>query len=336
MNRQPQASLRSRAENRSPLYVAVCLFGLLCSFLLATPAVSGPPAYLGEHLNYTISYRGVFSAMNWVDIADAELQTERSAFNGQPVYRSHLQVSTEAYGKMEQFYPLRYRFESYFSTDLQRTLLFDEQKKTHKERREIVWVDWEQREANRYKQKASKATKEGNREEWEQFDFGAYGQLKEKKANGLPPILTELDTTDQGQFRQARGANLRRLSNILDQLSLLQAVRIQELTAGQEIQLPVMDGDDVLSYRIQVVKRETIEQQGQSWDTFQLRFEAFKQGAEEGEVEHPPIYVWLTTDDRRIPVRFASNYALGKFAGQLKTLDSIAGLPKSEHLAALH
>ena len=335
MNRQPQAPLRSCSGDRFSLRVSVCLLALLFSFLLATPAVSGSPAYLGERLNYTISYRGVFSAMNWIDIADAELQTEQSAFNGQPVYRSHLQVSTEAYGKMERFYPLRYRFESYFSTDLQRTLLFDEQKKTHKVRREIVWVDWEQRSANRYKQKVSRDAKEGGMEDTGEFDFADKGPRVKKKANGLPPLLTGLDDADKGQFRQARGANLRRLNNILDQLSLLQAVRVQDLVAGQEIRLPVLDGRDVLSYRIRVVKRETLEQQGQGWDTFKLRFDAFKQGAEKGEIEHPPIYVWLTTDDRRIPVRFASNYALGKFAGQLKVLDSLAGLPKKERIAAL-
>lgn len=336
MKRRPQSVSKQRFGKYLGRCVPLC--GLILSLLvLVAPAAAQTPAYLGERLNYTISYSGIFSAMKQIDIADAVLQTEQGDFDGQPVYHSRLQVSTEAYGKMERFYPLRYRFESYFSMDLKRTLLFDEQKKTSKEQREIVWVDWKQGAAKRYKRRAPANTADSETVVGD-YDFNvAEAPVKKKstkRPDQLPPLLSEL-RGDTEEFRKAKGADLHRMSAILDQLSLLQTVRTKELVAGQEIRLPVLDGHDVLNYRIQVVKRESIERQGRVWDTYKLRFDGYKQEAGTGEADHPPMFVWLTTDERRIPVRFASDYALGQFAGELKVDEGLAALVHQKRIASL-
>jgi hypothetical protein len=136
-------------------------------------------------------------------------------------------------------------------------------------------------------------------------------------------------------FRRASGAKLNRMNAILDQLSLLQAVRAKELVIGQEIRLPALDGNDLLNYRIKVVKRERIEQQGSAWDTYKLQFDGFKQGDTKGKTDHPPMFVWLTTDEQRVPVRFASDYALGRFAGELRVNEGLAAIMRRERIVSL-
>jgi hypothetical protein len=323
MNREFQVSVGFPFRGRGRLSVIQLVSRFLLLYLLACPAWSGNPAYPEEQLNYTISYRGVFSAMNWIEIADAVLQTEQqlAPVNGEQAYRSSFQVSTAGHQQMEQFYPLRYRFESYFSMDRQRTLLVDEQKLARKERREIVLVDWEQKTTSRYKKRKAKGREAGAAE-----SMGA-GQ----GTADLSPVLTELGA-EQGEFRQANGADIRQLDVILDHLSMLHSVRGRELSPGQEIQLPVLDGDEILSYRVRVEKREVLQQKGQDWDTLKLRFDALAPGGEGDDSSDPPIYIWLTADTRRIPVRFASDYALGRFAGELTAM----GDPMGDLVAALY
>lgn len=335
MKRRPQPVLKQIPENYLRRCIRLCGLWLLL-LTLAAPAVAETPAYVGERLTYTISYNGILSAMNRIEIADAVLKTDESAFDGQPVFHSQLQVSTEAYGKMERFYPLRYRFESYFSTDLERTLLFDEQKKTKKDQREIVWVNWRRGVAKRYKSAPveSKASSSAE-DEYEFSTTKAPVKRKHQKRRGqLPRKLSGL-TKGTEVFRKASGAKLGRMNAILDQLSLLQAVRARELVIGQEIKLPALDGNDLLDYRIKVVKRERIEQQGRVWDTYKLQFDGFKQGDANAEMEHPPMYVWLTTDERRVPVRFVSDYALGRFAGELRVNEGLAAIMRRERIASL-
>lgn len=310
---------------------AIRLFSTLLLASLVCPSWAANPSYLGEKLSYTISYKGVFSAMNWVEIADAVLQTEQqlTPVSGEPAYRSTLQVSTAGHKKMERFYPLRYRFESYFSVDQQRTLLIDEHKKTHKDRREIVLVDWEQRTASRYKKRNPK------RRQAEPAESVKAAPNPRKGRAIVPPLLAELGV-EQDEFRQANGADIQQLDTLLDHLSMLHSVRDQALSPGQEIYLPVLDGDEVLSYRVRVVKQELLQQKGRDWDTFKLRFDVVAPGTEVDELDQPSIYVWLTADERRTPVRFASNYALGRFAGELTATGDSMELAVRDRVAALH
>ena len=109
-------------------------------------------------------------------------------------------------------------------------------------------------------------------------------------------------------------------------------MRGRDLSPDQEFHLPVLDGKEVLRYRVRVEKRELLQQKDREWDTFKLRFDDISSVSGDEDSDKPPIYIWLTTDEQRVPVRFASHYALGQFAGELTEV----GDPMGDLVAALY
>ncbi len=278
-------------------FVSRVLFLLLVSpvGLLAAPQVD-------ERLEYRISYQGGLTAMARLDICDAVLESswQTVAVNGEAAYKAQIQISSEAHKKMEQFYPFRYQLTSYFSTDLQRSILFDKRREGRKgkERHEIVHFDWDEKVTERYKRRKPQQAGGGFRSEvTEMLHFLGYAPA---------------------DFRRSGKAGQKLLTNMLDHLSLLQAVRGQPLAVGDERRFTISDGKKVLNYLVRVQTRGPLEQDSRQRDLFKVRFDAFKAGRWSGQPVHPAVFVWMTADERRIPVRFVIDYALGRFVIQLK------------------
>jgi len=278
---------------------------VLYLFLLFPIWLSAAPL-ADERLEYKISYQGGLTAMVWLDICDAVLETSQQivSVNGEPAYKALIEISSERYEQMEELYPFRFHLTSFYSSDMQRSILFDKRKKTKKDRHEIIRFDWGKKVTERYK------------------------RLKPKQiAAGASNIkVTETDTSDlfaflgydQAHFSRSGRAGQKLSNSMLDRLSLLQAVRSQKLVVGEEKRLTIADGKKVLNYLIRVQGREVLEHNGQKQDLLKVRFDAFKAGKWSGKPAHPAVYVWMTTDERKIPVRFSIDYAMGTFVIQLK------------------
>lgn len=303
------------------------VIGLLC-FLYFSPVFSSSPPLQEERLEYRVSYEGILSVMAKIDICDAVLETslKRNPYNNQPAYRSIIEISSEGYKKMEQVYPFRYRFRSFYSTDLQRSILIDTRKKTRKERHEIVWFDWEQGTAERYKKRKP--------EETAQHRPNSESEPGSKKDKGMSSILSNLNY-DPADFRRSSKQSLKLPDFLLDRLSLLQAVRSKDLNPGQEIRLSISNGKAILNYQVRVLAREQVEESGRAWDTFKLRFDAFKDGRWAGSPAHSSVYIWLTADKSRTPVRFAIGYALGTFVVQIKEENGLQAPFGKGHVALM-
>lgn len=283
--------------------------GLLC-LLYFSPALPSGPALQGERLEYRISYQGALSAMARIDICDAVLETSlEQGPSGEPAYRSTVRISSEGHEQMERLYPFRYRLRSFYSADLQHSILLDKYRKTRKERHEIVWFDWERKVAERYKRRKPK--------EAPRHVPGAGSGADGRKDEGMLRILSGLGY-DPANFRPSSKTGLRLPGLLLDRLSLLQAARSRDFSPGQEIRLSVSDGKAILNYRVQVLGREPIGHGGRMRDSFKLRFDAFADGRWSGRTAHPGVFVWLTADGSKTPVRFSVDYALGTFVVQMK------------------
>ncbi len=238
--------------------------------------------------------------MAWLDICDAVLESswQPVSVNGEAAYKAEIKISSEPHKKMEALYPFRYQLTSYFSTDLQRSILFERRKKTRKERHEIIRFDWGEKITERYKRRKP-----------QQVEAGFGGEVTEMfRFLGYAPA----------NFRRSGKAGQKLLTNMLDRLSLLQAVRGQNFAAGDEMRFTIADGKKVLNYLVRVQTRGPLEQDSQQRDLFKLRFDAFKSGEWSGQPVHPAVFVWMTADERRIPVRFVIDYAMGRFVIQLK------------------
>ncbi|MFC1601940.1 DUF3108 domain-containing protein [Pseudomonadota bacterium] len=285
---------------------------VLFSLLLFPIWLSAAPV-ADERLEYKISYQGGLTAMVWLDICDAVLETSQQAVsvNGELAYKTFVDITSERYEKMEDLYPFRFHLTSFFSSDMQRSILFDKRKKTKKDRHEVIRFDWEEKVTERYKRLKPK-----------QIAAGATNiKAGENKASDLFNFLGY----DLTHFRRSGRPGQKLSTGMLDRLSLLQAVRSQKLTVGEEKRLTISDGKKVLNYLVRVQAREALEHNGQKQDLFKVRFDAFKTGKWSGTPAHPVVYVWMTTDDLRIPVRFSIDYAMGTFVIQLK--QKIVGQP---------
>lgn len=267
-----------------------------------------------ERLEYTVSYQGGLTAMAKLNICDVLFETSQdgSTISGEPVYRASVQISSKRHKKMEAAYPFRYRILSYFSPDLQRSILFERSKKTRKIRHEIVWFDWEQGVTERYKKRKQKLVTKSQ--------TGITKSASASKKASIPSFFNDLNY-DSDEFRRSSKPGQKLVGGMLDRLSLLQSIRNHQLSLGREIRLSISDGKKVLNYLVRVQTRETIVHQGQSWDTYKLRFDAFSEGRWSGRPVHPGVFAWLTADEEKMPVRFSVDYAVGDFVIQLN-LDS--------------
>jgi hypothetical protein len=247
-----------------------------------------------ERLEYTVSYKGVFSAWARVEIATAAISTELDPdpLNGHPVYRSEVWVTTELYRKTELLYPFRFRYQSWFSLDPPRTeLVAVWQKARNGVERGVLWFDWEGGGIRRFT--------------WEEQSEGTG---KTEKTPVLPDYLADRRFSGIAlkRFRYRGQAALTLAVEAMDYLALLQHVRFRDLRPVQTLYVPVSDGKDLLGYRIQVQARERLSRNDSSIEAFKLRFDPLYQDGD----SHPDIYLWISADQRRLPLRSYSEHAL--------------------------
>ncbi len=107
------------------------------------------------------------------------------------------------------------------------------------------------------------------------------------------------------------------LPGTLDPLSALYFARLQNLDQLEEISVPVTDGKKCIIGKANIVKRENITIESGIFDTYLLEPDIEEIGGVFEKVKNAKIRVWLTADNRRIPVRVESKVAIGSFTAEL-------------------
>lgn len=117
-------------------------------------------------------------------------------------------------------------------------------------------------------------------------------------------------------FRYSKGAlknAVRTEPGTFDPLSMLFLFRTKPLALGYEFAAPVTDGDKAVVGKARVVKRETITTKAGEFDTFLVEPEVKEIGGVFRKSPDAKLQVWITTDERRIPVRVKSKVIVGAF-----------------------
>ncbi len=108
------------------------------------------------------------------------------------------------------------------------------------------------------------------------------------------------------------------LPGSFDPLSAFFYVRSVPITGpGMTIERPITDGNKNVIGRVRVVKRENIKVRGKKYDTYLIEPDLKHVG---GVFEKSPgakIQIWVTADERQIPVLLKSKVAVGSFVGEL-------------------
>ncbi|MBU0499014.1 MAG: DUF3108 domain-containing protein [Gammaproteobacteria bacterium] len=272
------------------------LFLLVCWLPAKAGDALKSPAFLGERLDYRISYRGFFSLGKLIDIANATLSTParvQSDGTGR-IFEADLSVTTENHGILDSVAPFRYRARTFYRIDPQGTALFSVLLKSKKKSGQYLYqVDSANGQLVRYRQQEN----DGN------------------PNAGHPPARLMALHGEPGPFSKDRVLAFKAGTPLLDRLSLLQFIRTREFAPGRSFQIAATDGSDLYAYSIRVEKQEKITLAGRAWDTWRLRFEGTKQKDNgRSEEAHSPIRFWISIDANHLPVRAEVEHKFGLFA----------------------
>ncbi|TFG38239.1 MAG: DUF3108 domain-containing protein [Syntrophobacterales bacterium] len=101
------------------------------------------------------------------------------------------------------------------------------------------------------------------------------------------------------------------LPGSFDPLAVYYAFRLIDLEVGKIIEIPVTDGKKSVIGRARVVKRETIEVGGISYDTFRIEPDLEHFGGVFKKSKEAKLYIWITADEKRIPIRIRVKVIIG-------------------------
>ncbi len=102
-----------------------------------------------------------------------------------------------------------------------------------------------------------------------------------------------------------------------DPLSVFYAFRLHSLHQGKEIETPVTDGKKCVIGKATVIKKEKIKINGKLYDTYLVEPELKHLGGVFEKTEDAKLRIWVSADDKRIPLRIESSLIVGSFIAEL-------------------
>ena len=106
-----------------------------------------------------------------------------------------------------------------------------------------------------------------------------------------------------------------------DPLSVFYAFRLFELREGLVLELPVTDGKKSIIGKATVIRRETIQVRGTSYDTFLVEPDLEHMGGVFEKKKDSKLKIWVTADGTSTPVRIESEVVVGSFVAELVSME---------------
>jgi hypothetical protein len=111
------------------------------------------------------------------------------------------------------------------------------------------------------------------------------------------------------------------ISGSFDPLSVFYAFRTHDLEVGKELLVPVSDGKTCVMGLAKVLKRERIKIKMGEYDAFLIEPDMKDIGGVFEKSDDAKIKVWVTADDKKIPLRFKSKVIVGSFVAELASIE---------------
>lgn len=114
----------------------------------------------------------------------------------------------------------------------------------------------------------------------------------------------------------------------LDPLSAFYFTRMAiELREGASIERPVTDGRKHVRGTARVLRRETVSVPAGTFETVLIEPDLKDVGGVFRKSPGARIFIWMTDDERRIPVKLQSRVVIGRFVGELVSMANTRGEP---------
>ena len=114
-----------------------------------------------------------------------------------------------------------------------------------------------------------------------------------------------------------------------DPLAAFYFIRLQPLHKMQKVECPITDGKKNVIGRVNILRKETIQVHGRSYATVVL--EPILEDVELfNESDNAGVLVWMTADNRRLPVLIESQVTFGSFRAELRSVEHVVPAPKTQ------
>ena len=107
------------------------------------------------------------------------------------------------------------------------------------------------------------------------------------------------------------------LPGTFDELTVFYAFRLHNLKEDMELQIPVTDGKKCIIGKAKVIKKEKIKIPLGIFDTYLVEPYLEHIGGVFKKSKNAKLQIWVTADNRRIPVRIKSKVIVGSFVAEL-------------------
>lgn len=111
-----------------------------------------------------------------------------------------------------------------------------------------------------------------------------------------------------------------------DPLSIFYYIRLLDLQEPGLVERPVTDGKKNLIGRARIVKRENVRVAENDYDTYLLEPDLEHIGGVFEKSKDATIRLWVSADERRLPVKIKSKVAVGSFVAELSGVENIDNL----------
>jgi hypothetical protein len=219
-------------------------------------------------------------ALKWgfIPAGQASLEVRSmKVVNGFPSYHFVMRARTNAF--IDSIYRYRSRVDAYADRQLTRSLRYH--KKTEygaKTKEDTVHFDWEANEA------------------------------RFSRVRNYPGESPEI------RIEQRR---IPLMEGTFDPLSVFYYTRQLQVGPGAPIERPVSDGRKCVLASAMILKREILRVNGKDYDTYLVQPDLKHVGGVFEKSKDAKILLWVTADERRIPVKIKSKVAVGYFTGEL-------------------
>jgi hypothetical protein len=156
-----------------------------------------------------------------------------------------------------------------------------------------------------------------------------YSRLYKQKNRGRrkKDIVLNFDLERQ-QVQYTKNGKKRKPISILpgsfDPLSVFYAFRFFDLKENMVLEVPVTDGKKCVIGKGTVIKRETIRLKNGTYDTYLVEPDLKHIGGVFRKSKNAKLRIWVTADERRIPVKIESEVIVGSFVAELVSAKGIA------------
>lgn len=107
-----------------------------------------------------------------------------------------------------------------------------------------------------------------------------------------------------------------------DPVSLFYAFRLQDLKENTTLQAPVTSGKSLIMGTAQILAKENVSVNGKIYEAFLVEPDIKDAGGVFEHSEDSKLRVWITSDDRRIPVKVICRAPVGHFIGELVAVEN--------------